>query len=163
MAQWLRCCATNRKVPGGKRLFPSPQRLDRLWGQTSLLLNGCRGSFSRGLSGRSVMLTNDLHLVPKLPLFVLYLLMIQRGTTLFQSTSRLSSSCTPYLLTLQYNVHQFDFTSLFHQLCTPPFLSHPLFSHLPPYTRRFPVIPLLPVISHSSFPCYLFLPCLFSL
>ena len=63
-----------------------------------------------------------------------------------------------------YNVHQFDFTSLFHQLCNPPFLFHHLLSQLPPYNCRFLVIPLLPVIlSHSSFPCYLSLPCLFSL
>jgi hypothetical protein len=53
-------------IPGrGKIFFFTPQRPDRLWGPPSLLSNGYRGIFPRGLCGRSVKLTTHLHLVPR--------------------------------------------------------------------------------------------------
>jgi hypothetical protein len=45
----------------GRRFFFYPLRQDRLWGPPSLLYNGYRGSFPRG-----VMLTTHPHLVPRL-------------------------------------------------------------------------------------------------
>jgi hypothetical protein len=47
-----------------KRFFSSPKRLDRLWGTPVSYLMGTR-VFPRGLSGRGVMLTTHLHLMPK--------------------------------------------------------------------------------------------------
>jgi hypothetical protein len=49
----------------GPRIISSPRNPDRFWDPPSLLSHGCRKLFSRGQSGRSVKLTNDLKLVPK--------------------------------------------------------------------------------------------------
>jgi hypothetical protein len=40
--------AGRRPIPGKGRVFPSPQRPDRLWGPHSLLCNGYGGLFPRG-------------------------------------------------------------------------------------------------------------------
>jgi hypothetical protein len=53
------------RVPEGSRIFPSPRRLDRLWGPPSLLYYGYRGLFLGGYSGRGVKLTTHLQLVPR--------------------------------------------------------------------------------------------------
>jgi len=65
----------------------SPKRLDRQWGPTCLLLNGCRGCFS-GYSVRGVKLTTQLYLVLMLgmdgamPLLLLYAFMAWTVKTL---------------------------------------------------------------------------------
>jgi hypothetical protein len=46
------------------RFFSSPKRPYRLWGPTSLLFNGCRGSFS-GQSGLAVTVTPRLRLAQR--------------------------------------------------------------------------------------------------
>jgi hypothetical protein len=53
------------RVPVGSRIFSSPRRPDRLWGPHSLLSDGYRGLFHRGLSGWGVKLTNHLQLLPR--------------------------------------------------------------------------------------------------
>jgi hypothetical protein len=50
----------------GQEISSSPQCPDVLWGTPSLLHNECQGIFRWGLSGRSMKLTNPLHLVPRL-------------------------------------------------------------------------------------------------
>jgi hypothetical protein len=51
----------------GRRFFLYPLRPDRLWDPPSLLYNGYRGSFSRGVKcGRGVTMITHPHLVPRL-------------------------------------------------------------------------------------------------
>jgi hypothetical protein len=46
-------------------MFSVLKRPDHLWVPPSLLFSGYRGLFFRGLSGRSVKLTINLHLLPR--------------------------------------------------------------------------------------------------
>jgi hypothetical protein len=74
--------------PASNRLFSSPKRLDRLWGPSSLLINGYRGALSWEQSCRGFMLTTHLHLLPRLwmsgviPTRLLYTCIAWTGETL---------------------------------------------------------------------------------